>query len=227
MAYRALVAIAVSAFATTAGAAEFTCKASVETELAREVEAFVNIADDGTRTANVSWNPLADPEQSFGYADVTLVRAVEDIEARRLGPIVHILAFSMVTQDEVVGQRAVMIVSTNRVEPVAKEWGLFARWLASDDTADRPFAFLGSVPFGRDDRQSRQLVDSVANSRSLIVSAHDLKTFRPYTKGYFWLNHTEAVEPYLQAALNSALEMAKAPAANCRPPYVTRADSAP
>ncbi|MFN3572098.1 MAG: hypothetical protein ACK4TR_01125 [Phenylobacterium sp.] len=227
MLHRTLFAVVLSVFATRAAAAELQCVAEVETDLADKVGAMVKIADDGARTASVFWAPRPDPKQSFGYASVQVVRTVEDIEARRLGSFSNLIAGSMVKVEDVVGQRAVVIASTDRAEPVAVEWKLFAQLMASDDEPGKPVAILGAVPFGRAEPQSRSLVDSVAQSRSLIVSVHDLKTLKPYAKGFFWLTDVEAAEVAMREALVRALEKAEAPDANCEASDAAPVNAAP
>lgn len=226
MLYRSLFAVVLSVFATGAAAAEFQCVAEVETDLADKVGAMVKIADDGARTASVFWAPRPDPKQSFGYASVQVVRTVEDIEARRLGPVSTLVAVSMVKVEDVVGKRAVVIASTNLTKPVAQEWKLFAQLMAAEDEG-RPVAIVGAVPFGRADAPSRGLMDSVAQSRTLIVSVHDLETLQPYAKGLFWLTGDEAVEASMREALALALKKAEAPQANCEAPDAPPANPAP
>ena len=227
MLYRSLFAVVLSVLATRAAAADFQCVAEVETDRADKVGAMVKITDEGARTASVFWAPRPDPRQSFGFAGVQLVRTVEDIEARRLGPFSSIIASSMVKVEDVVGKRAVVIASTDRTEPVAQEWKLFAQLLAPDNEPGKPVGIFGAVPFGRDEPQSRGLVDSVALSRSLIVSVHDLETLQPYAKGFFWLTGDEAAETSMREALALALKKAEAPAANCKAPDAPPANPAP
>lgn len=227
MLYRSLFAVVLSVFATRAAAAEFQCAAEVETDLADKVGAMVKIADDGARTASVFWAPRPDPKQSFGHAGVQIVRTVEDVEAGRLGPVSTLVAVSMVKLEDVVGKRAIVIASTDRTEPVAQEWKLFAQLMASDDERGKPVAIMGAVPFGRDEPKSRALLDSVALSRSLIVSVHDLETLQPYAKSLFWLTGDEAVETSMREALALALEKAEAPQANCEAPDAPPANPAP
>ena len=227
MLYRNLLAVLLSAFSTIAAASEFQCVAEAETDRAAKVGAIVGIAEDGARTANVFWAPRPDPKQSFGFAGVQLVRTVEDIEARRLGPVTTLVAVSMVEVEDVICKQAVVVASTDRTEPVAQEWELFAQLMAPDEVRGTPVAIVGAVPFGRAEPKSRALVDSVAQSRTLIVSVHDLETLQPYAKSLFWLTDGEAAEVAMREALALALKKAEAPQANCEPPDAPPANPAP
>ncbi|MDP1617043.1 hypothetical protein [Phenylobacterium sp.] len=217
---RILATVIFSALASTASAAEFRCLGRAEAEVGQSVEAVIAIADDGTRTATVYWSPRAVPEDSFGFVTVAISRSVADIRALKLGPFTAIIPVIGVKAEDAVGDSAVMIASTDLVAPVAKTWTLFGQLLGQTHEPNGTVAVVGGVPFTRDDDETRGLVESLAGARSLIVSAHDMRTLQPYAKGLFLLDDDAAVEDLMRAALTTAVSKAETPSASCdvRPP---------
>lgn len=212
---RVLAIVLFSALASGASAAEFRCLGRAETDIAQSVEAMIEIAEDGSRTATVYWSPHAVPDNSFGYVTVAISRSVADIPTLKLGPFTSITPIIGVKAEDAVGDSAVMIASTDLVAPIPKLWTLFGQLLEQTGGPNESMGVVGGVPFTRDDDDSRPLVDSLAGARSLIVSAHDMKTLQPYAKGLFLLDQDAAVENLMRDALKVALDKAATPETSC------------
>lgn len=212
---RVLAIVLFAALASGASAAEFRCLGRAETDIAQSVEAMIEIAEDGSRTATVYWSPHPVPGDSFGFVIVAISRSVADIPALKLGPFTSITPIIGVKAEDAVGDSAVMIASTNLVASVPKLWTLFGQLLGQTGGPNGTVAVVGGVPFTLDDDETRPLVESLAGARSLIVSAHDLKTLQPYAKGLFLLDQDAAVEDLMRTALTVALSKAETPSASC------------
>lgn len=217
------LAAAALAAALPARAAEYVCAGQARGP-AGEVHARLDVQDGRIARGAWSWFPPPDRD-STPTARLAIARDYADPTKGRLGPVALAVVMNVATVEDLKHEHAVVAISSNTAKAVLKPWRQFTQAAAElkggraprSSQPGEPVAFVGAVPFNRQDEGAGALLDSLDTARTVITSVTDVEGKVLMSRGLFWLTDRGGAEALGEAAHRQALEAAKTPESRCKP----------